>query len=495
MTTQHAEVLIIGAGISGIGIASRLRREFPERDIAILERRRNIGGTWDLFRYPGIRSDSDMFTFGYEFKPWDETKVLADGPAIRNYVTTTARENGVDQLIHHGLKVIDSDWSSADQRWTVTALREETGDIETWTCTYLVIATGYYNYDAGHTPEFAGIEDFAGSVIHPQHWPEDFDHTGKKVVVIGSGATAVTLVPSMADTVEHITMLQRSPSYILPVPSVDKITAAQRRFLPRAVSHRMTRTRNIAMWRAMYGGSRKYPKQVRAMIAAITRRQLGEDFDMSHFTPKYDPWDQRLCAVPDGDLFKALRSGKASIVTDRIERFTENGILLTSGRELEADVIITATGLELQMLGGATLRVDGKVHDIADGCVYKGVMLQDVPNLLWVLGYTNISWTLKVDIAGAWLVRLLQHMDATGHAVAVPVDRSGLGTAGAAIDEMSSGYIQRGLGMVPRQGKDFPWRLVMDYKHDRQVLLNDPIEDGVLSLQPVRQPVAQAVHP
>lgn len=494
MTTQHAGVLIIGAGISGIGIASRLRREFPLRDVAILERRHNIGGTWDLFRYPGVRSDSDMFTFGYEFRPWDETKVLADGSAIRDYVSTTARENGVDQLIHYGLKVIDSDWSTADQRWTVTALREASGDLETWTCSYLVIATGYYNYDAGHTPEFAGIADFAGAVIHPQHWPEDFDHAGKKVVVIGSGATAVTLVPSMADKVEHITMLQRSPSYILPVPSVDKITATQRRFLSRALSHKVTRTRNIAMWRAMYTGSRKYPQQVRAMIAAITRRQLGDDFDMSHFTPKYDPWDQRLCAVPDGDLFKALKSGKASMVTDHIDRFTEKGILLKSGRELEADVIITATGLEMQMLGGATLRVDGEVRDIADSCVYKGVMLQDVPNLLWVLGYTNISWTLKVDIAGAWLARLLRHMDATGQAVAVPVDRSGQGTAGAAIDEMSSGYIQRALGLLPRQGKDFPWRLVMDYKHDRQVLLNDPIEDGVLDLQPERRTVAQGAH-
>ncbi|MBO1413301.1 NAD(P)/FAD-dependent oxidoreductase [Streptomyces sp. FH025] len=483
MTTNRTSVLIIGAGLSGIGVACRLRREFPDRDFAILERRDTIGGTWDLFRYPGVRSDSDMFSFGYEFRPWDELKVLADGGSIRDYISATAEEYGVDESIHHGLKVLTADWSSERQQWTVTALREATGETETWACSFLVTCTGYYDYDQGYLPEFPGAQRFEGTRIHPQHWPEDFDHTGKKIVVIGSGATAVTLVPAMADRAEHVTMLQRSPSYVFSLPSIDKITAWQRRFLPGPLVYRMTRWRNIELQRAIFKISRRFPQPMRRLLLAGVRSRVGKDFDMTHFSPKYDPWDERLCAVPDGDLFTALREGRASVVTDTIETFTATGIRLASGRELEADVIVTATGLNLQALGDASISVDGEVRDLHDVCTYKSVMLENIPNLTWVFGYTNASWTLKVDLAAAYLVRLLKHMDETGRTVAVPVDRAANATDDGVVDELSSGYIQRAKGVMPRQGRDFPWRMVMDYRHDRKVLLSDPIEDGILEFR------------
>ncbi|WP_345701316.1 NAD(P)/FAD-dependent oxidoreductase [Kitasatospora terrestris] len=480
MTTNRATVLIIGAGLSGIGVACRLRREFPDRDFAILERREAIGGTWDLFRYPGIRSDSDMFSFGYEFRPWDELKVLADGASIREYVAATAAEYGVDRAIHHGLKVLAADWSSERREWTVTALREATGESETWTCSFLVTCTGYYDHDRGHLPDFPGIESFEGVRIHPQQWPEDFDHAGRKVVVIGSGATAVTLVPAMAGTAEHVTMLQRSPSYVFSLPSIDRITAVQRAFLPHGLVHRMTRARNIRMQRVLFRTARRFPGAVRRLLLAGVRRRVGKDFDMAHFSPRYDPWDERLCAVPDGDLFTALRSGRASVVTDTIETFTPTGIRLASGRELAADVVVTATGLELQALGGARISVDGEVRDLHEVCTYKSVMLEGIPNLAWVFGYTNASWTLKVDLAAAYLVRLLRHLDTIGRTVAVPVDRGANATGDGVVDSLSSGYIQRAKHVMPRQGRDFPWRMVMDYKHDRKVLLSDPVDDGVL---------------
>lgn len=421
MTTNHTNVLIIGAGLSGIGVACHLRRALQDRDFAILERRDDLGGTWDLFRYPGIRSDSDMFSFGYEFRPWNELKVLADGPSIRDYVAATANEYGIDASIHYGLKVLAADWSSERQQWTVTALREATGGTETWTCSFLVPCTGYYDYDQGHLPEFPGAQQFEGTLIHPQHWPQDFDHTGKKIVVIGSGATAVTLVPAMADKAEHVTMLQRSPSYVFSLPPIDKFTAWQKKFLPDPLVHRMTRRRNIALQRAIFKASRRFPRLIRRLLLAGVRRGVGEGFDMTHFSPKYNPWDERLCAVPDGDLFKALREGRASVVTDTIETFTATGIKLASGRELEADVIVTATGLRLQALGGTSISVDGEARGTDDGVV----------------------------------------------------------------DELSSGYIRRAKDIMPRQGRDFPWRMVMDYKHDKKVLLSDPIEDGILQFSGV----------
>jgi monooxygenase len=489
-TAHHTDTLIIGAGISGIGVACRLRQESPDRDFAILERRSAIGGTWDLFRYPGIRSDSDMFTFGYDFRPWDELKVLADGDSIRSYVTATAKEFGVDQRINYGVKVLSADWSSSEQKWTVNVLREATGDTEVWMCSFLVAATGYYNHDEGYRPEFPGAETFQGTTIHPQHWPENFDYTGRKIVVIGSGATAVTLVPAMADDAEHVTMLQRSPSYIFSLPSTDKITAIQRRFLPRSVSYKLTRARNIAMARTIFNTSRRFPGPVRSWLLGQVKKQVGDGVDMAHFSPTYGPWDQRLCACPDGDFFRVLRDGKASIVTDTIETFTPTGIKLTSGEELEADVIVTATGLSLQLLGGAVLTVDGTPADPSARCSYKGVMLEGIPNLAWVFGYTNLSWTTKVGLTSSYLVRLFNHMDETGTAVVVApdagdrvIDETFLsGKSG----ELSSGYLQRGAHLMPRQGREFPWKSVQDYRHDKKVLLSDPIEDGVLSFEAAR---------
>ena len=494
-TAHHTNTLIIGAGISGIGVACRLRQELPDRDIAILERRDAIGGTWDLFRYPGIRSDSDMFTFGYDFRPWDELKVLADGESIRNYLAETAKEFGVDDRINYGLKVLSADWSSAEQTWTVTAVREATGDTEIWTCSFLVTATGYYNHDQGYLPDFPGADTFQGTRIHPQHWPEDLDYTGKKVVVIGSGATAVTLIPAMADAAEHVTMLQRSPSYVFSLPSTDKITALQRRFLPRSASYKLTRARNIAMARAIFKTSRRFPGPVRSWLLGQVKKQVGDGVDMSHFSPTYGPWDQRLCACPDGDFCNVLRDGKASIVTDTIESFTPTGVKLTSGRELDADIIVTATGLAVQLLGGAGLTIDGQPLDPSTRCTYKGVMLEGVPNLLWVFGYTNLSWTTKVGLSSSYLVRLLKHMDQMGKSVAVA---AGAGAGADKVEEsflsgeLSSGYLQRGAHVLPRQGREYPWRTVQDYRHDKKVLLSGQIDDGVLTFAaaPAKEPVA-----
>jgi len=492
-TAHHTDTLIIGAGISGIGVASRLREEFPDRDITILERRDAIGGTWDLFRYPGIRSDSDMFTFGYDFRPWDELKVLADGESIRNYVTDTAKEFGVDQSVRYGLKVLSADWSSADQAWTVTAHREATGDTETWTCSFLVTATGYYNYDQGYLPDFPGADTFQGTQIHPQHWPEDLDYAGKKVVIIGSGATAITLVPAMADAAEHVTMLQRSPSYIFSLPATDRITALQRRFLPRSVSYKLTRARNIATARAIFKTSRRFPGPVRSWLLGQVKKQVGDGVDMTHFSPTYDPWDQRLCACPDGDFFQVLRDGKASIVTDTIETFTPTGIKLTSGQEIEADIIVTATGLAVQLLGGAELTIDGAPANPSARCTYKGVLLEGVPNLAWVFGYTNLSWTTKVGLTSNYLVRLFKHMAETGTTVVVATDTGTQATDESILSgELSSGYLQRGAPMMPRQGRTFPWRSVQDYRYDKKVLLSDPIDDGILTFESARskEPVA-----
>jgi cation diffusion facilitator CzcD-associated flavoprotein CzcO len=486
--TTHTNVLVIGAGVSGIGVASRLRKEFPQRTLAVLERRERIGGTWDLFRYPGVRSDSDMFTFGYEFNPWNELKVLADGTSIRNYITATAKRYGVEQLTSYGRKVVSADWSSSERRWTVTSQVEATGETEVRTCDFLVTATGYYDYDNGYQPDFPGAESFQGQMIHPQHWPEGLDYTGKKVVVIGSGATAITLVPAMAKGgAEHVTMLQRSPTYVMSLPSVDKMTAIQRRILPRGLSDRITRARNIAVWRATYFGSRRFPEQSRKLLLRGVRKHVGEDYDMTHFSPTYNPWDQRLCAVPDGDLFAAITSRKASIVTDTIESITPTGIRLTSGQELEADIIVSATGLSMKPLGGASLSVDGATRELKDGMTYKSVMLEDVPNLAWVFGYTNISWTLKVDLAGSYLVRLFREMDRTDTEVVTPVDRDANALDASVADgELTAGYILRAAGELPRQGRGFPWKMVMDYKHDRKVLLEDPIDDGILQFTPAR---------
>jgi monooxygenase len=481
MTAQHFDVLIIGAGLSGIGTACQVTAEFPTKTIAVLERRERIGGTWDLFRYPGIRSDSDMLSFGYKWRPWRELKVLADGPSIRQYVSDTAAEYGIDKKVHYGLKVVGADWSSAESRWTVTTVHEATGETRLYTCGYLISCTGYYNYDAGYLPTFPGVERFTGRSVHPQHWPEDLDYTGKKVVVIGSGATAVTLVPAMANDADHVTMLQRSPSYVFSLPAFDKISDFLGRFLPAERVYALGRKRNIVIQRKLYQACRRWPKLMRRLLLWQVRRRVGPSFDMTHFSPKYMPWDERLCAVPDGDLFDVLASGEASIATDEIETFTETGILLKSGRELDADIVVTATGLSLQMLGGMQLSVDGEARELHDQMTYKGVLVQDVPNMAWMFGYTNAPWTLKADIAGAYLCRLFKHMDENGHAVVTPRDAENCATDDGMLDQLQSGYVQRAKDIMPRQGSKLPWQVLMHYEKDSRMLLDESVVDGVLS--------------
>ena len=483
MNASHFDVLIIGAGLSGIGTAFQVSAEHPHKTIAVLERRERLGGTWDLFRYPGIRSDSDMYSFGFKFRPWQDLKVLADGPSIRQYIADTAVEYGIDDKIHYGVKIVNADWSTAQGRWTVTALHEATGEVRTFTCGYLISCTGYYNYDAGYLPTFPGADEFLGRCIHPQHWPEDLDYTGKKIVVIGSGATAVTLVPTMAGTAEHVTMLQRSPSYIFSLPAFDKISEALGRFLPENWVYGLARKRNIAVQRYLYLACRRWPSQMRRFLLWQVRRQVGPNVDMSHFTPTYMPWDERLCAVPDGDLFKAVASGHASIVTDQIETFTEKGILLKSGHELEADIIVTATGLDIQMLGGMELSVDGEVRKLRDQMTYKGVLVQNIPNLAWVFGYTNAPWTLKSDISGAYLCRLFKHMDAHGHTVATPRDHENSALDIGMLDQLQSGYVQRAKHTLPRQGSKYPWQVLMNYGKDSTMLLHDPVDDHLLQFE------------
>jgi len=483
MTQQHFDVLIIGAGLSGIGTACQVTAEHPHKTIAVLERRERLGGTWDLFRYPGIRSDSDMYTFGYKFRPWQDLKVLADGPSIRQYIADTAVEYGVDKMIHYGLKIVRADWSTDQSRWTVTALHEATGTTRTYTCGFLVSCTGYYDYDAGFLPNFGGMDQFSGRIVHPQHWPEDLDYAGKKVVVIGSGATAVTLVPTMAGDAAHVTMLQRSPSYIVSVPALDKISGFLGRFLPAEWVFTLARTRQIAFQRHLYLACRRWPAQMRRLLLWQVRRHLGPSVDMGHFTPRYMPWDQRLCLVPNADLFNALASGDASVVTDQIDTFTEHGIMLRSGRELEADIVVTATGLNIQMLGGMQLVVDGEPRKFRDQMAYRSVLVEDIPNLAFVFGYTNASWTLKSDIAGAYLCRLFKHMDDNGHAVATPGDDEDSRMDVGIMDQLQAGYVLRGQDALPRQGSKHPWKTLMHYKKDSKMLLHDPIDDGLVRFE------------
>ncbi|WP_029919471.1 flavin-containing monooxygenase [Nevskia soli] len=483
---QNFDVLIIGAGLSGIGAACHLAMECPGKRVAILERRNAIGGTWDLFRYPGIRSDSDMFSFGFKFRPWNELKVLADGPSIRQYVSDTARQYGIDKQIQFGLKTIAADWSSEQQCWTVTALHEASGETRTYRANFLIGATGYYNYDQGFLPHFPGEERFKGLRIHPQHWPENLDYRGKRVVVIGSGATAVTLVPAMADAAAHVTMLQRSPSYIFSVPGFDKISAVLRHVLPEKWVYGMARKRNIVIQRWLYLAARRWPERVRKILLAGVRKQLDDKSNMRHFTPSYMPWDERLCAVPDADLFKAINSGKASVVTDHIESFTETGIQLKSGQTLEADIIITATGLQIQVLGGTELRVDQQPRPVSAAMTYKGVLMQDIPNMAWIVGYTNAPWTLKADIASHYICRLLNHMDAKGLAVATPHTSERSLENETIFGSLGSGYVRRASHLLPRQGRDLPWRVLHHYERDTEMLMNQPIDDGVLEFTPAR---------
>lgn len=484
MKTEHLNVLILGAGISGIGAACHLRRKCPSKTFAILERRDAIGGTWDLFRYPGIRSDSDMYTFGFNFRPWTEPKILADGPSIKKYVRETAEEYGVDKHIRFGIKVTAASWSSSNNQWTVTARREsegkETGEELLFTCDFLLGCTGYYNYDEGYRPAFPDEKNFGGDIIHPQHWPEDLDYRGKKVVVIGSGATAITLVPSMAGKAAHVTMLQRSPTYIMSLPAIDPVSSRLQKLLPSMVVYRMSRARNIGLQRFMYKASRSRPKAVKRLLLRMVRKQVGRHADMRHFTPAYNPWDERLCVVPNGDLFKAIRSGKASVVTDHIEAFTSKGIKLKSGEELEADIIVTATGLNIRLLGGIHMEVDGRTIAPHDCLTYKGVLVENVPNAAIVIGYTNASWTLKADIASEYVCRLLKYMDKNGYTRVVPIDRHNSRTQDTVLGGLNSGYIRRAINELPKQGRSRPWKIVQDYVKDVPILRYAPIEDDAL---------------
>jgi len=481
---SHFDVLIIGAGLSGIGTACALTQAFPQKRLAILERRDNIGGTWDLFRYPGIRTDADMASFGYKFRPWDERTVLAAGPGIRNYIHQTAREFGVESKIRFGLKTTRADWCSRQRQWSVTAEHEATGETRTYTASYLISCTGYYNYDKGFLPNFPGVDQFKGQCIHPQHWPENLDYSGKKVVVIGSGATAVTLVPAMAGTAAHVTMLQRSPSYVFSVPNRDKLSEMLAKFLPARWVHGLARKRNIAIQRGLYVACKRWPKLMRKWLLSRVRKQVGPDFDMRHFTPNYMPWDERLCAVPDADLFMALRKGEASVVTDHIDTFTETGIRLKSGQVLDADIIVTATGLNVQMHGGMQLSVDGEARPMSQQMTYKGVLVQDLPNMAWIFGYTNAPWTLKADMAGEYVCRLLRHMEAHGLEVVVPRDAEDCALDAGIMDALQSGYVQRSKETQPRQGSKLPWRVLNHFGRDSKMLLEEPIDDGVLQFDP-----------
>ena len=481
MSTEHLDVLIIGAGLSGIGAAWHLQHECKDKSYAILESREAIGGTWDLFRYPGIRSDSDMYTLGYSFKPWTNPKAIADGPSIRDYIRDTARDNGIDKKIRFGHKIIKSSWSTDDAVWTVEAQRTDTGKTVSFTCNFLLMCTGYYKYESGFTPQFEGRDRFKGQIIHPQLWPENLDYTGKRVVIIGSGATAVTLVPAMTDKAAHVTMLQRSPTYVVSIPEKDPIANNMRRFLPEKLVYRVTRAKNVSLTLGFFNLAKSRPKPIRRLLLAQVRAQVGKNFDMKHFTPNYNPWDERLCAVPNGDLFKVLRKGQASIVTDHIDTFTETGIKLKSGQELDADIIITATGLNMQLLGGMQIAVDGQPVDMTKRMNYKGLMFEDLPNLAMIFGYTNASWTLKADISSEYICRLLKQMDAKGLRQCMP-HNSDPTVAPEAFVDMHSGYIQRSLAQLPKQGNKAPWKVYMNYMLDLAMLRYRPIDDGVMVL-------------
>lgn len=476
----HFDVLIIGAGLSGIGMACHLARDCPTKNVGILERRNAIGGTWDLFRYPGVRSDSDMFSFGYQFRPWNELKVLADGPSIRAYVEDTARAYGVDRKIHFGVEVTRASWASEQGRWTVLAVNVNNEQACSFSCQFLITCTGYFDHANGYMPDYPGIDRFKGQLIHPQRWPEGLVYRGKRVVVIGSGATAVTIVPAMAEETAHITLLQRSPSYIFSLPAHDSISSALRHILPKRLVYASARWRNIHLQRLIFKAAKRWPARVRGLLLSGVKKRVGPDVSLDNFSPKYGPWDQRLCAVPVGDLFEVLRKGEASIVTDTIDTFTESGIRLASGKTLEADIIITATGFQLQALGGAQLDVDGERRPAGDLLTYKAVLLQDTPNMGVIFGYTNASWTLKVDLAASYICRLLNFMDIHRLSTVTPRAPADEMQSETILDSLTSGYVRRGGASMPRQGRNLPWRVTHNYEFDRRMLLKQPIEDPAL---------------
>jgi cation diffusion facilitator CzcD-associated flavoprotein CzcO len=494
--TEHLDVLVIGAGLSGIGAGHYLQTETPWATYAIFEGRSAIGGTWDLFRYPGIRSDSDMFTLGYSFRPWTGEKAIADGASILRYIEDTAAEEGIDRHIRFQHRVTRAEWSSDDARWTVTAERADTGETVTVTAGFLFSCSGYYRYDHGYTPEFPGLDRFGGQIVHPQAWPEDLAYAGKRVVVIGSGATAITLIPSMADRAAHVTMLQRSPTYIASLPAKDPVAALLRRLLPARFSGPAIRWFKAITTQASYQLSRRYPQVMKKLLLKGIERQLPEGYDVeTHFTPRYNPWDQRLCVVPNGDLFKAIREGRAGVVTDRVSTFTERGILLESGTELEADIVVTATGLELLFLGGIELTVDGERVDVSERLTYKGMMLEGVPNLAIAVGYTNASWTLKCDLTCDYVTRILNRMHTTGLRQCMPVNTDA-SVEPAPLLGLSSGYVQRSADRFPKQGSKFPWQVHQSYLRDYRALKLRGLEDEAMHFSnpaPASRPTTEKV--
>ncbi|WP_458686630.1 flavin-containing monooxygenase [Nocardia tengchongensis] len=482
-TAEHLDVVIVGAGLSGIGAAYRLQTEQPGRSYAILEARDALGGTWDLFRYPGIRSDSDMFTLGYPFKPWRDAQSIADGPSILRYITETATENGIDRHIRYGSKIVAAEWNSGESRWTLTVERRTGEGVErhTLTCGFLYSCSGYYNYDQGHEPEFPGIADFAGTVVHPQFWPEDLDYAGKRVVVIGSGATAVTLVPAMAEQAELVTMLQRSPTWISAVPGRDKIADRIRDLLPADLAHRLIRTKNILFNIGFYQYCRRRPEAAKKLLTGLTTRILkDESLVAEHFTPDYNPWDQRLCAVPNADFFKAMRKGKAEVITDHIETFVPEGIRLKSGRVVEADVVVTATGLQLLAFGGIDLVVDGAPVNLSDQFVWQGTMLTGVPNFAVCIGYTNASWTLRADLTSRLVCKVLGYMERNGYTAVVPEPQRALRER--PLLDLASGYVQRSIADFPRQGDHNPWQVRQNYLLDTATVMRTDLSK---TLRPV----------
>lgn len=477
-TTKHFDVIIMGAGLSGIGAAVHLQKSCPEKSYIILEGRQRMGGTWDLFKYPGIRSDSDMYTLGYNFKPWLNPKVIADGPSILEYINETAKEYKVDSKISYNTKIEKADWDSSKKIWTITCTDTQTKESKVFTCKYLQSCLGYYKYENGYTPEFNGIENFKGKLIHPQLWPEDFDYTDKEIVVIGSGATAITIVPAMSEKAKLVTMLQRSPTYVVSVPNRSLLPEKLNLKFPKFM-YKVNRTIHIAISMIQYQLSRKKPEMMKNFFIKNVKKQVPEGFDVDkHFTPKYNPWDERLCVVPNGDLFKSIRKGKVNIVTDHIDTFDADGIILKSGEKLKADVIITATGLEVQLLGGVEIRIEGAVPDYNDAVVYKGMMIKDLPNFVFIVGYTNASWTLKADLASNYFCRLIKETEEKGKETFVATSDEKIETE--PIIDFTSGYVQRAIkaGKLPRQGKKAPWKLKQNYLYDSYQLKLGKVNDG-----------------
>ncbi len=490
---EHVDVLVVGAGISGIGAAYHLQTSSPDRSFVILEGRPDIGGTWDLFRYPGVRSDSDMHTLGYSFKPWKNEKSIADGPSILAYLRETVDEYGIERFIRFNHHVDAASWSTDEARWTVTATRADSSDTVTYTCSFLFMCSGYYSYKSGYTPEFPGIDEFHGQVVHPQKWPEDLDYAGKQVVIIGSGATAMTLVPALAKDAGHVTMLQRSPTYVVARPARDAIANKLRRFLPERLAYRIVRKKNVTLGQLFYNKTRKEPEKVKEQLLGFTRDAIGEEMVARHFTPSYNPWDQRLCLIPDADLYQVLNDGSASVVTDHIERMTATGIQLQSGDHLDADIIVTATGLQLVTVGEMDFTVDGEPVDFSQTWTYKGLAYSDIPNMVSSFGFINASWTLRADITCDFVCRVLNHMRDTGTDYCVPRLRPSDHDMPKRpwIDDFSAGYMRRIMPTMPKQGDRVPWLNTQRYHADVKLISRAPVDDDVMQFHRARVPAAR----